>query len=516
MFEAGFQIRDAGAGGFVGSHEAFDFGGERADLVLEFEHRGAAFGAGAAAEHAFAGQDHSGQGDEGDAGMGRAEAERGGLVRDDEDFFQQAFDDVGNALVGLHPVERPSGGSFRQGLHLGAGGVADECFRNDGGDAELLFCQAADDGFRHRLVLDEHGLEVISKRRLDGAGAGVVGLDERGEHAVNAGLELVRVAEAFEHVLRAFFKSLAALDELADGVETGGALGENLVRIDGGGARGVEVATGVLIGALGDLKSFFQLAEHRAGGFDFSIDAGLLGAEFFEFQREALLLIAELARALTVAFELGERAFDFRLHRGDDRLRAVRLPAGFAQRGLDGFALLAGAFGAGFLVGELDFLLGDDAAELIERLVGCDEFELLLGELLARFGDVLVVLADAGFQLGLALVVEGDPAGGGVQRVAVFVEALAELGEFALENPRGGAGFGDRFFLGGKLHFQLGVADFEAADGNDQFIALGGEFDEFLVTEVAVEHPCIGGERLIAAGLGDLAAQRVHPALLFC
>ena len=447
--------------------------------------------------------------------MSGAQAQRGREIRDDEDFFQQSFDDRGNAAVGLHPVERPGGRAFRQRLHLGAGGVADEGFRQHGGDAQLFFRQAGDDRFRHRLVLDEHGLQMISKRGLDGAGAGVVGFDERGEHAVDAGFELVRIAEAFEHVLGAFFEAFAAFDELADGVETRGALGEHLVRFDRSNAGGIEVAAGVLIGALGDLEGFGEFAEHRAGGFDFAGDAGLLGAEFFEFQREALFLVAKLARALAVAFELGEGAFDFRLHRGDDRLRAVRLATGFAEGGLDGFALLAGALGAAFLLGELDFLLGDDAAELVERLVGGDEFELLLGEFFAGLGDVLVVLADAGFEFGLALVVEGNAAGGGVQRVAVLVEALAEFGEFAFENPGGGARFGDRFFLGGKLHFQLGVADFETADGNDQLVALGGEFDEFLVAEMAVEHPRVGGERLIAAGFGDLATERIHPALLF-
>ena len=34
------------------------------------------------------------------------------------------------------------------------------------------------------------------------------------------------------------------------------------------------------------------------------------------------------------------------------------------------------------------------------------------------------------------------------------------------------------------------------------------------MAEVGVEHAGIGGERLIAAGLGDLAAERIHPALL--
>jgi hypothetical protein len=84
--------------------------------------------------------------------------------------------------------------------------------------------------------------------------------------------------------------------------------------------------------------------------------------------------------------------------------------------------------------GELDFLLGDHAAELVQRLVGGDEIEFLLREFFAGFVDVLVVLADAGFELGFALVVEGHAALGGVQCVAVLVEALAEFGEFAFEN----------------------------------------------------------------------------------
>ncbi len=95
------------------------------------------------------------------------------------------------------------------------------------------------------------------------------------------------------------------------------------------------------------------------------------------------------------------------------------------------------------------------------------------------------------------------------------LRAVAEFGQFAFKHPGCGAGFGDRFFLGRKLHFQLGVAHFKAADRGEQFVALGGEFDEFLVAEVGVEHAGVGGERLIAAGLGDLAFERVHPAFLF-
>ena len=84
----------------------------------------------------------------------------------------------------------------------------------------------------------------------------------------------------------------------------------------------------------------------------------------------------------------------------------------------------------------MEFFLGNDAAQVIERLVGGGAFKLLLGQFLARFCDVLVVLADARFEFGLALVVEGDATGCGVERVAVFVEALAHFGQFAFEDPR--------------------------------------------------------------------------------
>jgi hypothetical protein len=68
--------------------------------------------------------------------------------------------------------------------------------------------------------------------------------------------------------------------------------------------------------------------------------------------------------------------------------------------------------------------------------------------------------------------------------------------------------------FGGKLAFEFGIADFEPTDGNDEFVALSGELDEFLVAEVAVEHAGVGGECLVTAGLGDLAAEGIHPALL--
>ena len=56
-----------------------------------------------------------------------------------------------------------------------------------------------------------------------------------------------------------------------------------------------------------------------------------------------MFLIGELAGAFTGAFELGECAFDFRLHGGDERLRAVGFATGFAQGGFDAFAFFAGA-----------------------------------------------------------------------------------------------------------------------------------------------------------------------------
>ena len=91
---------------------------------------------------------------------------------------------------------------------------------------------------------------------------------------------------------------------------------------------------------------------------------------------------------------------------------------------------------------------------------------------------------------------------------------MTEFREFTFENAGGGTGFGDGFFLGGKLSFQLGVAHFQSADGHHQLVALGGELDEFPMSQMAVEHAGVGSQRLIAACFGDLAAQRVHPALL--
>jgi len=78
---------------------------------------------------------------------------------------------------------------------------------------------------------------------------------------VDGGLESVGLAEAFEHVLGAFFEAFTAFHELADGVESGGTLGEDFVGFDGGGAGGIEVAAGVLIGTLGALEGFFEFGE---------------------------------------------------------------------------------------------------------------------------------------------------------------------------------------------------------------------------------------------------------------
>ena len=122
-------------------------------------------------------------------------------------------------------------------------------------------------------------------------------------------------------------------------------------------------------------------------------------------------------------------------------------------------------------------------------------------------GDFLVVLADAGIEFGFPFVIECHAAFGGNQGVAVLVEAVAEFGEFAFVGAGIGAGVLDGFFLGGKLHFKFGIAHFEAADRGQQFIPLGGEFDKFPVAEVAIEYAGVGGECLVAAGLGDLAAE---------
>jgi hypothetical protein len=174
----GFQFGHAVAGGLVGGGEVFDFGFERAGFVAQFEHRGGAFLGGAAAQHALAAEHHAGEGDEGHAGVVRAQAQRGGEVRHDEHLLKQALDHSGNPFVRLDAVERPGGGTFGQRFHLGAGRVGDEGFRQDGGDAEFLLGEAADDRLGGGLVLDEHGVEVSAERGFDGAGAAVVRLDE--------------------------------------------------------------------------------------------------------------------------------------------------------------------------------------------------------------------------------------------------------------------------------------------------------------------------------------------------
>ena len=100
------------------------------------------------------------------------------------------------------------------------------------------------------------------------------------------------------------------------------------------------------------------------------------------------------------------------------------------------------------------------AVELIERFVGGDEIKFLLGEFVAGRLDILAVLADARLEFVFAFLVESDASFGAVECVAVFVEALADLGEFAFEDAGGGAGFVDRFLFCGKLHRELSVADF--------------------------------------------------------
>ena len=241
----------------------------------------------------------------------------------------------------------------------------------------------------------------------------------------------------------------------------------------------------------------------------------MLGSAFFHFEIEALFLIGELAGAVAVAFELGEGGFDFCLHGGDERLRAVRFGARGAQRIFESLAFGACSARAFLHFGETQFLFGDVAVELVERFVGGDEIEFLLGELVAGRLNVLAVLADAGLEFVFAFLVEGHASFGAVERVAVFVEALADFGEFAFEDAGGGAGFVHCFLFCGELHREFRVTDFEPADRGEQLIAFGGELDEFSMAEVRVEYAGVGGECLIAAGFRDLALERVHAALLF-
>ena len=148
----------------------------------------------------------------------------------------------------------------------------------------------------------------------------------------------------------------------------------------------------MLVAALGGLESLLKLGELRAGFGNEGCDVRLLGDILLDSDVQALFFLCELAGALAVAFELGERGFDFRLHRGDEVLAGVRLGAGGAEGGFQVRAGFAGGDGAFLEFIEFDFLLGDAAVELVERFVGGGEIEFLLGEFLAGRGDVGMVL----------------------------------------------------------------------------------------------------------------------------
>ena len=231
---------------------------------------------------AFGRKHFAGEGYEGECAVIVTEFQRSGEIRDDEGFLKELLDDRGDLWLGLHPVERPCGGTGWEGLDLCAGGFRDEVFRKDGGLAEFLFREALDQGFGDVGVGNEDGLELRSEGGFDGAGGGVIGLDERGEHSVDGGLELVGRIEAFEEVLRAFGEAFAGGDELLHRIEAGGALGEDFVRFRGGVTGGIEIAAGVLISALGGLERFLQLGQLRAGFGDERSDVGLLRDVFLD------------------------------------------------------------------------------------------------------------------------------------------------------------------------------------------------------------------------------------------
>jgi hypothetical protein len=270
----------------------------------------------------------------------------------------------------------------------------------------------------------------------------------------------------------------------------------------------------VLIGPLGFLEGFFQLA--GAGGVFFKLhhDAIALLVGLLDLEIEALLFIGQHAGALAAGLKLSQRAFDASLGGRDDGLRAVRFGAGFAKLRFDFLATATSHAGALLLVSELDFLLRYAAGELLECFVRSDHVELLLRELLAGRLDFLAVLENAAFELGLALLVESDASLRGRQRVAVGIELLAKVGEFAFEITGGETGVGDGFLLRSHLALEVELLRLQRANRNLQFIALGGHLHEAPVTEMGVEDPHVAGQRLIASGLGDLALERIHAALL--
>ena len=272
--------------------------------------------------------------------------------------------------------------------------------------AEFLLGEAVDEGFCYGGIGDQDGLEFRAEGGFDGACCGVVCLDEGGEDAFDGGFEFGRGVEAFEEVLGAFCEAFAGCDELLDGLEAGGALGEDFVGFGGGFACGIEIAAGVVVGAFGGLEGFFEFAEFVSGFGNEGEDLGLLGDVFFVAEVEALFFIGELAGAVAVAFELGEGGLDFRLHGGDECLGFVGLGAGGAEGGFEVGAGFAGGEGLLFLFLKLQLLLGDAAGELVEGFVCSCEVEFLLGEFFAGGCDVGMVLRDAAFEFGFAFVVE--------------------------------------------------------------------------------------------------------------
>ena len=96
----------------------------------------------------------------------------------------------------------------------------------------------------------------------------------------------------------------------------------------------------------------------------------------------------------------------------------------------------------------------------------------------------------------------------------MFIQALTQLGEFRFKAASNRTGFGHQFFLTGDLGFDLRFLDVERMNRRLQLAQLGGQFEEFLVTEMGVENFDIDRQRLVASGLGDLSAQRVHASFL--
>jgi len=181
-------------------------------------------------------------------------------------------------------VKRPSGGSV---------GKAEEfAVVISVGD------KAVDDGVGEVGVADDDGLELVAEEGFDGGGVLISNAEAGAENTEDASFEELGVVESFEDGFGALLKTFTFFENVAEGREAGGLLGEASVGLVEIFTSGFVLTFGLLVGVVGaglEFAHFVHFSEKRLYGF---VGGGLLLLGFFELFGGGLFVFGEFLGAL--------------------------------------------------------------------------------------------------------------------------------------------------------------------------------------------------------------------------